>query len=150
MDYVVIYAAVVATIAVGWRIYEWHRRRPQIKVKMRFLQKHGVLGIDSSKKFISVVAMNAGHYPTTISRSGFRMSNERDLQHMDSVMSRQLPYRLDVGQSVEVEYDLENLRESLRKEGEGVHIKFAWFCDQADRLYKGKLTKPIRDSLRQL
>lgn len=144
---IAIYAAVVATIALGWRIYEWFRQRPRIKVKVMVLQKSGVPSVDFSKKFISVTAMNSGHYPTTISIAGLRMSNERDLQHMPSVMSRQLPYRLDVGESVQVEYDPEDLKKALRREGEGIYIEFAWFRDQADRLYKGKLTKPIRNIL---
>ena len=149
MDYIAIYAAVVATIAIGWRIYEWFRQGPQIKVKVGFLHKINVPGIDSREIFIGVTAMNKGNYPTTICTAGLKVSNNRDLQHMDSITLRQLPFRLNPGESVQVDYEPEKIKAALTKEGEGTYIKFPWFRDQADRLYKGKLTKAIRDKLRQ-
>lgn len=150
IDLVAIYAAIVATVALGWRIYEWLKRRPNIKVKVMFLYKIDTPGIDPKKEFISATAMNCSLYPTTINVAGLRTSKKgfSDLQHVDAVNSGYLPRRLNQGESLHVVYDPDEIKKALQNNSGGFYnVKYAFFRDQADREYNGRIPKEIKKIL---
>lgn len=150
IDSVAIYAAIVATIALAWRIYTWlHERRPRIKVDVSFAWFPNIPGIDSNTRFISIIAMNTGRQPTTISRGGYRTTAKLkpDLQIIPILELNTLPHRLSEGESCHISYEEDRLKQALYETGAGVTIKFAWVNDQANRLYTKRLPKNIRLAL---
>ncbi len=149
-NWVAIYAAIVATLALGWRIYEWFRKRPNIKVKVMFAYMYGVPGVNNRKQHISVTAMNRGHYSTTIEMAYIIISRKDRpyLQHMDSINSGYLPRRLNQGESLSVTYDPDVIKGELQKKsGDVFKVKGAGFRDQAGRHYNGGIRKAIEKTL---
>lgn len=150
IDPIGIYAAIVATIALTWRVYTWlHERRPRIKVGVSFAWFHNVPGIDSNTRYISITAMNVGQQATTISRGGYRTTAKLkpDLQIIQIKELNTLPHRLSEGESCNISFEEDRLKKSLHEMGAGVTIKFAWVKDQADRLYRKKLPKQVKLAL---
>ncbi|MFC1869863.1 hypothetical protein ACFLYE_01165 [Chloroflexota bacterium] len=149
-DFVAAYGAVVATLALGWRIYEWLANRPRIRLKVLFLHMYDMPGVNPDTRFISVSAMNKGHRSTTMSAAGFRTSFKgrgSDLVCVPNEITGRLPHRLNEGESCDVIFDEAKLIEAISKLGPGIVIKFAWYKDQADRLYKVKLPRNVKNAL---
>lgn len=145
IDPIALYAAIVATAGFAWSIYEWRHRKPHIKIKVEFFRLLGP-GMDRNKLDISVTAMNVGRYATTLSITGL-WTDSPTTPNWQQPNTGVLPKRLEPGESCFVIYKIEDLRKGLHESDPSQHIKFAWYKDQADRMYKGKIPKNVRKKL---
>jgi hypothetical protein len=144
-ELIALYAAVVATGTLGWRIFEWNQEKQKIKVAIMFAQQINIPGVDPTKIFISLKAMNVGQRATTLEAAGFKLSNDMDLTDLGLYLhDKILPKRLNPGESVSVMFDPENLKEELGKVSPEATIEFAFFRDQGNRVYKSKLQPNVR------
>ena len=147
IDWVAVYAAIVATLALGWRAYEWLRDRASIRLEVNFMWYLNTPGFDPDKRWISVIAMNRGRRATTMSSAGFRTNRKTDLVYVPARMTGELPKRLDEGERCFVNFNEQQLKEQLSKLGPSGHVEFAWFRDQTNRLYKTKLTATLKKAI---
>ena len=135
-----IYAAVVASGALGWKIYDIWRDRSHIKVGITFaIPIYG--GRLSTKQCISLTAMNKGRRPVTISGAGLNLSNGMHFAYIP--YPNEFPRRLNEGESHDVFFEEDVLRQDLKEQGPNVVIRCAYFRDQTDRYYKQKLPKKV-------
>jgi hypothetical protein len=148
-DWIAAYAAIVATFAFAWRIYEWVDSKPKIILKIKYAFAQNMPGINPNMRLICVTAMNSGHFTTTLNRTGFRLSNRRDIQKIkDWHFEKHLPYRLNPGERVDFYYEEDELKELIQSQGNGAKYKFAWVEDEADRIYKKNLSSHLKTVLR--
>ena len=121
---IAIYGAVLATIAIGWNIYNNLQDRAKIKVETKF----GFMVGDNSKKHLLFVnVMNFGKRPITLSSMGLRAEDGGNLLNLKTIS---LPYELGEGKSHPEWFDIEVLK--------GRNWKFAWYKDETGKLYKSK------------
>ncbi len=145
-DGVAIYAAFVATVALAWRIFEWMRERPKIKVKIGYAQDFVLAGDPS---FVIVAALNTGNHPITICAAGIHISGlrgdfkEMDIFESEEFKSKNFPRRLNEGERLEKSYECKELKKTLKEMGIQTHLEFAWFRDATDRIYRAKFSKAM-------
>lgn len=141
------YGAIVASVALGWRIYDIWRDRSRISVKVIYAFSD-VFIEHPDKRRISISAINKGRRPLTLSGAGLRLSNKIDLGYVPG--REDFPYQLNEGQSHDIFFIESSLKEgiadNLKKEPR-LKIEFAWFRDQTGHIHKGKVPDNIKADL---
>jgi hypothetical protein len=134
MDLVTIlacYGAVVSTAAILWNIYEYRRKRPNLKVEANY----GLIaGLGASQPTVTITMVNTGKEPLTVVASGFRLDTNSE-ENVAVVVDPTLPTELAQGQShtTFANYD-----------GITAHkILYAWARDATGRKYRSK-KRPLR------
>ncbi|GAI18913.1 unnamed protein product [marine sediment metagenome] len=124
------YAALVATIGLGWNTYNIWRDRAKIKVRV----SHGFLVYGPSLSedlYIFIEAINKGRRPVTLTSVGFKLKNGHDIVF---TKSRELPTELTEGKSYQEWISKEEIKKDCQKLK--TSIKYAWFKDATGRIYK--------------
>jgi hypothetical protein len=72
-----IYAAVLATVGVGWEVYSWlHRQRTRVDVNVSLGQTH-IPGLWQSADCVMVTAINHSEYPVRWTSAGLASQKKR-------------------------------------------------------------------------
>jgi len=142
IGWLAIYGAFVATVALIWNGISVYRDRSCIKVKMKWAYKtYGEKVLP--EKHIAMIAINKGRRSVIISGAGFTLSDTWNFTYMP--YPKELPRTLSEGDSIDILFDLNGLKEDAKKRG--ATIEYGWFRDKADRTYKGKIPKDIKKEL---
>lgn len=144
LDYVAMYGAIAATVAVIWNGIAVYRDRTSIKVKVAYMLTD-VFKFEPTW-YISITAMNKGRRPVTLNGAGLRLSNGINLTYIPQ--AGELPRRLNEGEKYDAFLEKAQLKEDIKKLEPNVVIKFAWVRDETDRLYKSKFPKKMEKDLR--
>ncbi|MDM8359057.1 hypothetical protein [Pandoraea communis] len=103
------YAAIVSTFVLGWDAYKWIRSGPRIELSASTGMKLVGNGFDDPRSYVSVIALNVGDKPTTITNLGgmyfeswwrayvLRRKPTKAFIVTDPSQAQRIPYRFDVG-----------------------------------------------------
>ena len=141
---VAIYAAIAATIGLGWKIYDIVRDRPKAKVQVRF--DHVFYG--NGQKYSTNIVMqatNTGCRPLTLIGAGFSSPSGEMFTYIPS--SGEFPKRLDEGEIHEILVELGRLKEAIKETALTEPPTMAWFKDAIGRYYKGNIPTNVRKAL---
>lgn len=141
---VAIYAAVAATLGLGWKIYDMVRDRPKAKVQVRFDHVFYGNGQEHSTNIVAQ-ATNAGHRPLTLTGAGFSLPNGEMFTYISS--GGEFPKRLDEEEIHEISVELGRLKEAIKETALTEPPTIAWFKDATGRYYKGNIPINIRKAL---
>lgn len=138
---IAVYGAVVATCALAWNIYIGLRDRSAVRVEVR----RGLLPtVDPDRLMILLEAVNRGRRPVTLTAVGLRLSDGGNF----FLTKARLPVELTEGQSHTEWITEEKLREyPIEADHKGSPL-FGWYKDATGRLYKGKLGRLGRATMR--
>jgi len=148
LDYVTIYGAIAGTAAVIWKGIDYYRDRTYIKVKVQWAYRYcGVPGF-TPEEDVCLTAINKGRRPVTISSAGICLSKHALIPYIGN--QDELPKRLEEGQDLDLYIEFSKLKDGLteysKKKGK-VEIKYVFFRDKTDRLYKVKVPKEMKKKL---
>ncbi len=148
LDYMAIYGAIAGTAAIIWKGVDYYKDRINIRVKLLWAYRHiGVPGY-TPETSICLEAVNNGRRPVTLSSAGIRLSKNALIPW--EIEYDELPRELSEGKNLRLYMRFNELKDALarycEKKGK-IDIKYAFFRDQTDRLYKGKMPKDMKDKL---
>ncbi len=145
IDAVGIYAAIVATIAVAWRIFEWFNDRTHLRLKVDYVSKLSLKPETQEDKlgrnYLQLKVVNIGRRPITLRDT----SIDRELCVFNAACHKEgiLPKRLEPGESLSIDYQLKRL-EVMPALGTP---KSLYIVDATDRVYTKKVPARIRQWL---
>ena len=143
IDPVGIYAAIIATIAVAWRVFEWFNDRARLRLEVGYVTKLSSKPATQEDKpgssyYLQLKVINIGRRPITLRDTGIHGG----LQVFNATCHEEgiLPKRLEPGESLSIDYEVKRL---IGMPYLGTP-KSLYIVDTTDRVYTKKVPARIR------
>jgi hypothetical protein len=152
IDLIGIYAAIVATIAIAWRIIEWSYDRARLRLKVSCVgvlplpkRQPGCSKPEPGKNYLEVKAINVGRRPITLSTAGVDAGYKILYRGTTFPDTGLLPCRLEPGESISIHYDWERLRSIIRNLA--LQPVSVYIVDSTERVYDKRIPSRVRQWL---
>ncbi len=146
--WIAIWGALLSTVLGIIKIIDFFRDRSCISVEVKFasIQKGSFLYSTPYKilPYVALIARNTGRRTIVLTHAGFRLSNQRDLSLIP--YRGEFPKEVKEGAEHTVLFDVKALKQGFKEE-HADSIKFAWFRDGANRIYKRKLASIVKQAM---
>jgi len=148
IDPVGIYAAIIATIAVTWRVFEWFNDRARLRLKVGYVTKLSLKPETQEDKlgrsYLQLKVINIGRRPITLRSSGINAG--LPIFNTECHEEGTLPKRLNGGESLSIDYECKRLQRMMLDLG--IQPKSLYIVDETDRVYTKKIPARIRQWLK--
>lgn len=139
-----IIAAYGAALSTGLGIQTFVRGTRRIAVSCR--PALAVLETGGTWEHVVIQAVNKRNRPVTITEAGLQMSNKHFFtQLISKVGAKPLPAKLDLGDLVEIYFDLSALKKTIAECPPGVKLTRAFVRDAEGKEYTSRLPKALKD-----
>lgn len=144
IDPVGIYAAIIATLAVGWRVFEWRNDRAKLKLKVSCVTKVPLgKNVEEDNKggdYLQLKAINIGRRSIKLRCAGIDAGVP--IFNIEAHKEGILPKNLAGGESISIDYERKRIQRMMLDMD--IQPESMYIVDDTDRVYSKKIPPEVK------